>query len=40
MEGAKKEGALGALKGFGMGILGVAATPVMGVTEGLSSIAG
>jgi len=38
-EEGKKSGALGVVKGMGMGILGVATKPVMGVTDGLSSIA-
>ena len=35
----KKSGALGVVKGMGMGIIGVATKPVMGVSDGLSSIA-
>ena len=35
----KKTGALGFMKGMGMGIAGVAVKPVLGLTDGLSSIA-
>ncbi len=35
----KKTGALGFMKGVGMGIAGVAVKPVLGLTDGLSSIA-
>ena len=35
----KKSGALGVVKGMGMGMLGVVAKPVMGVSDGISSIA-
>ena len=35
----KKSGALGVVKGVGMGVLGVVAKPVMGVSDGISSIA-
>lgn len=38
-EEGKKSGALGVVRGMGMGLLGVATKPVMGVTDGLSSIA-
>lgn len=36
---AKKEGALGFIKGIGMGVAGVAVKPVLGLTDGLSTIA-
>lgn len=38
-EEGRKGGALGVVKGMGMGLLGAATKPVMGVTDGLSSIA-
>jgi hypothetical protein len=38
-EEGRKSGALGVVKGMGMGLLGVATKPVMGLTDGLSSIA-
>jgi len=39
MEGARKDGALGFMKGVGMGVVGVAMKPVLGVTEGVASLA-
>lgn len=38
-EEGRKGGAMGFLKGVGQGIIGVAVNPVMGVTEGISSVA-
>lgn len=38
-EEGRKTGAMGFVKGMGQGIIGVAAKPIMGVTEGISSIA-
>lgn len=38
-EEGRKSGAMGFLKGVGQGIIGVAVNPVMGVTEGISSVA-
>lgn len=38
-EEGKKGGALGFFKGVGQGIVGVAVKPVMGVTEGISTVA-
>jgi hypothetical protein len=38
-EEGKKAGALGFVKGIGMGIVGAAIKPVMGVTDGISSVA-
>jgi len=35
----RKSGAMGFMKGMGMGIAGVAVKPVLGLTDGLSSIA-
>lgn len=35
---AKKEGALGFFKGVGMGIVGAAVKPVLGVTDGITSV--
>lgn len=39
MDEAKKGGAIGFLKGVGLGVLGVAVKPVIGVSDGLTSIA-
>ena len=39
LEEGKKGGALGFFKGVGQGIVGVAVKPVMGVTEGISTVA-
>lgn len=38
-EEGRKGGALGFIKGVGQGIVGIAAKPIMGVTEGISSVA-
>jgi hypothetical protein len=39
IEAGRKGGAVGFLKGVGQGIIGVAVNPVMGVSEGISSVA-
>ncbi len=39
IEEAKRDGALGFVKGLGMGIAGVAVKPVLGITDGISTIA-
>jgi hypothetical protein len=36
----KKAGALGFVKGIGMGLVGVATRPVLGITDGISNVAG
>lgn len=39
MEGASKEGVGGFFKGMGLGLIGAAVKPVMGLTEGVTSVA-
>ena len=39
LEGARKQGALGFVKGLGIGVVGIAVNPVLGITDGLNSVA-
>ena len=39
LEGARKQGAIGFVKGLGIGVVGIAVNPVLGITDGLNSVA-